>query len=386
MLDYVQPIYIALIVFLIISVLIFIPWLIYIYRKYGYFPFSTTIIVFSFIFYFMAAFFLTLLPLPETRHNCTGLVKEVAYSLTPFQFVDDIMRESQVNWSNPSTYSYLLKERAFLQAFFNFLLLMPLGVYLRYYFGRRRAWWKATLLICCVTLFFEVTQLTGIYGIYDCPYRLFDVDDLMLNATGGLVGFFLAPIVLALFPGREKVREKAELLAARDEVRNMAVLLAMAIDLSVVHIVVWITATLTGYHDMWSQFILHTLTLILWMFIIPAIRNGRTFGTGVLRFRYTSEKLTSGLFKRTIAVWLVYALYFSSYLISQFDISEPDVPTIVPQSMFRLWNQLGFWSSGLLTLIIFIHVLIVLLSREKRHFFFDTSSDLSTTRRMREKA
>src|SRR5690606_18128101 len=114
------------------------------------------------------------------------------------------------------------------------LLLMPLGVYLRYYLVALRAWWKALFLIGCVTLFYEVTQVTGIYGIYDCPYRLFDVDDLILNGSGGLVGYFLAPIVLALFPSRKEVRAKAAELAARDEVRNMAVLLAMAIDLTII--------------------------------------------------------------------------------------------------------------------------------------------------------
>ena len=207
---YMQPIYVAMIVFSIISVMIFIPWLIYIYRKYGYFPFSTTIIVFIHL-YFMAAFFLTLLPMPESRHNCTNWSGN-GISLVPLQFVDDILRESRVDWSRPATYAYLLKERAFLQAFLNLLLLMPLGVYLRYYFGARRAWWKALLIIGAVTLFYEVTQLTGIYGIYDCPYRVFDVDDLMLNSVGGLIGFFIAPIILALFPSRAKVREKAACL------------------------------------------------------------------------------------------------------------------------------------------------------------------------------
>ena len=38
-------------------------------------------------------------------------------------------------------------------------------------------------------IFFEVTQLTGIFFIYPKAYRLFDVDDLLINTLGGILGF-----------------------------------------------------------------------------------------------------------------------------------------------------------------------------------------------------
>jgi glycopeptide antibiotics resistance protein len=37
-----------------------------------------------------------------------------------------------------------------------------------------------------------VAQLTGIWGLYPCAYRQFNVDDLMLNAIGVVVGFLMA--------------------------------------------------------------------------------------------------------------------------------------------------------------------------------------------------
>lgn len=376
---YLEPIYIALSLFIVIAVLIFIPWLIYIYRRFGYFPFSTTIIVFSFIFYFMAALFLTMLPMPDTRHNCTDVTITQPYSLKPFQFIEDIKRETRTEWTNPSTYAYLLKERAFLQAFFNFLLLMPLGVYLRYYFGTRRAWWKALPLIASVTLFYEVTQATGIYGFFDCPYRVFDVDDLILNTAGGLLGFFLAPIILALFPSRAEVHEKAEQLLARDEVRNMAVLLAMAIDLAFIRMFVELISSISGYTDAWSRFIVHTLMLILWLAILPAMGKGATFGTRILRFRYTGERLFIGLVKRTLAVWLVFALQFTSSILS-----EIQLETGSSENFTRLMNLLEFVGSSLLVLILFLHVIIVLLSKEKRRFYFDAYAKLWATRRRKD--
>jgi len=376
--DYLQPIFIALFVFAFIAVMIFIPWLFYIYRRFGYFPVSTMFVFFSFLFYILAAFFLTLLPLPETRHNCTGLVREAAYSLTPFQFVEDILRESRVDWSRPSTYSFLLQERAFLQAFFNMLLLMPLGVYLRYYFGTRRAWWKAALIIGGVTLFFEVTQLTGIYGIYDCPYRLFDVDDLMLNGFGGLVGFFLAPIVLSLFPSRERVLAKAAQLAARDEVRNMVVLLATSIDLILIHVSVRVLGALSGYTDEWSKFIILTALMIVCLFFLPAIAHGQTFGTRIMRYRYTGDRWIEKLLKRTLALWLPYALQFAAYVIG-----EVAIPADAPLGAYLWFGVLSLGISVLLGLTLIVHIVVVLFSREKRRFYFDAYADLTTTRKLK---
>ena len=72
---------------------------------------------------------------------------------------------------------------------------------MRYFFQEKRYWKRALALGFALSLFFEVTQVTG---IYKCPYRLFDVDDLMLNSTGALFGFLVAPVILALFPSKEK--------------------------------------------------------------------------------------------------------------------------------------------------------------------------------------
>ncbi len=41
----------------------------------------------------------------------------------------------------------------------------------------------------CLSLGIEVAQLTGLFGVYGCPYRQFDVDDLILNVGGIVVGY-----------------------------------------------------------------------------------------------------------------------------------------------------------------------------------------------------
>lgn len=44
------------------------------------------------------------------------------------------------------------------------------------------------LFACALTAFIETAQLTGLFGLYPCRYRSFDVDDLLLNVVGVLLG------------------------------------------------------------------------------------------------------------------------------------------------------------------------------------------------------
>ncbi|MCU6392301.1 VanZ family protein, partial [Enterobacter quasiroggenkampii] len=46
-------------------------------------------------------------------------------------------------------------------------------------------------------------------------YRLFDVDDLILNTTGGLVGGVLAPILMRALPSRDTIDAKSQARDAR---------------------------------------------------------------------------------------------------------------------------------------------------------------------------
>lgn len=80
---------------------------------------------------------------------------------------------------------------------------MPFGFYLRYYF--KCSWWKTILCSFLLSLFFEITQLSGLYGIYPRSYRLFDVDDLMINTLGGYLGYLLTPLICLFLPSKEKL-------------------------------------------------------------------------------------------------------------------------------------------------------------------------------------
>lgn len=378
---YTQPIYVAMIVFILLAFVIFVPWLIYTYRKYGYLPLSTTLIVFSFIFYFISALFLVLLPLPESRNTCiTQQPGTQHYSLMPFIFISDMFENSGVVLSQPSTYALLVKQPAFYQAFFNFLLLLPFGVYLRYFFQKRKCWKRALGLTFGLTLFYEITQVTGIYGIYNCAYRIFDVDDLMLNTLGGIVGFFIAPAILALFPSKESINEKAERLTALDDVRAIPVLIALLIDIFIIDILGQLgTAFIES--NLIINFLIKSIFIFIVFFVIPILWNGHTIGSKIMRFRYDSKVSTidtnKRLFKRFGAIYLT---YFSFFVLSIFNQMNLQIGS--PYYKLKVFLVLGTSLLGIvLIVVLFFHALLVAFGKGKRRFYFDEASDLHTTRK-----
>lgn len=381
MMAYSMPILTVAIVFGIVAVAIWIPWLIYTYRKYGYLPLSVLVISFSFIFYSLAAFFLVILPLPATRDTCAMQAPNTQhYSLIPFKFIEDTLKGNWLDIKNPATYVLLFKQPAFYQTFFNFLLLLPLGVYLRYYLVEKAYWWKATIVLFCTTLFFEITQLTGIYGIYNCAYRLFDVDDLMMNTFGGVIGYFIAPAVLAVFPSKKTIEERAAYLVEKDEVKPMSVLLAILIDLFLVDLSRQWIMVFTKHNEV-TSFIVTTLLLIVFLVLIPIIWNGRTLGTAVMRFRYSSKlskKTTiSRLIKRFIAIYVAYFVGVIAGTLDNIHVTM-NSPYYEASVFLALGSTIIFF---ILTIVIFIHIMLVIFGKGKRRFFFDEAANLFTTRK-----
>ncbi|HAM80952.1 VanZ family protein [Ornithinibacillus bavariensis] len=373
---YLLPINIAVIIFCLLSFFLFIPWLVYSYRKYGYLSIWASIVAYSFIFYMLSALFLVLLPLPETRNTCAMQPPDtVHYTLVPFSFVRDIITSSSVVWSQPSTYVRLLTQSAFLQAAFNFILLLPLGVYLRYFFQQRRYWKRALGLGFALSLFFETTQITGIYGIYNCPYRIFDVDDLILNSTGALFGFIIAPVILALFPSRDKLIAKANKLKESSLVPPLSQLLAVIIDYFLIKISWSLTFGLFTTSE-FAEIVYKTICFFILFLVVPLIWDGKTIGTNILRFKLIhvdgGAPPWQSLLKRSIALYLPLA---TSWILNIFDSIELDMNSILYP--YHVWTTMAIF--GFLVImwaVLFIHTAVILIKRGKRNFYFDYVADL----------
>lgn len=132
--------------------------------------------------YALALWTYTLLPLPaEDTYPCQGSQLRLGGSLGAVRLPDD----------GPAS---LLRDPAFLQIALNVLLFVPLGYFLRAVL--RRGVVVATVLGLGVSLLIELTQRTGVWNLYDCAYRLFDVDDLVVNTLGATVGSLVSLLLV----------------------------------------------------------------------------------------------------------------------------------------------------------------------------------------------
>ncbi len=345
---YLFPIGYALLTFPMLAFVFTLPFLIVQYRKYGYVNKIRVIVLYSFLLYLLCALYLVILPLPDTRHTCSGTVSSFN-QWVPFQFVRDFLRETGLQWSNPATYLKVFGERAFLQVAFNVLLLVPLGVFLRYYFRRRIL--RTTVTTFLVSLFFEVTQGTGLYGIYDCPYRLFDVDDLMLNTLGGLIGYAVAPWLTAFMPKSDTLDEGVDLSVTRVSYTRRFV--AWLID--------WAVLSPFVLFFLGRHMLLPVAGAVLFYFVVvPYLTEGRTLGKRIVRIRLHGKD--GGLTLHALLVRCV-SLYFL--------IGGPNVlyisggmnhfPSAVMIPLLLV--------AGLLNLVFGIHALLCFVRRDRMLFY-----------------
>ncbi len=72
----------------------------------------------------------------------------------------------------------------------NILLFVPLGLLLHN--RGRHSLLTATLAGFGLSVLIELTQLTGVWFVYPCAYRHFDVNDIIFNTIGATVGALAA--------------------------------------------------------------------------------------------------------------------------------------------------------------------------------------------------
>lgn len=132
---------------------------------------------------------LTTLPLPSNaetvcaRRSSVTLIQPYPFGSVQF-IVSEAKRQEGLSWIG------LLTNRGLWQILLNFLMLVPVGFFLRAMW--RTQWWQAFIVGLGLSLVFELTQLTGVLGLAPCPYRVFDVDDLITNSTGAAFGWWVA--------------------------------------------------------------------------------------------------------------------------------------------------------------------------------------------------
>ncbi|MDT3394762.1 MAG: VanZ family protein [Bacillota bacterium] len=284
---YVSNIITAAIAFPFVAIILTVPLLVYHYHRYGSLTILRSVILYSFMFYLVAAYCLIILPLPP--RSVVAHLTTPRYNLVPFTFVREFINSTHFVWTEPSSYLATLKQAATIQPLFNIFLTVPFGIYLRYFF---KTSFKQTLLLSfTLSLFFELTQLSGLYGIYPRPYRLFDVDDLLLNTSGGLLGFYLQPLVTFFLPTRESLDQAA--YARGQKVGYFRRLLALTVDYCVLGIitfaiaVIWRLLKLPAIHSEVLQYCLATGAYFL---MLPVFWRGKTPGQSLLQLQTVADQ------------------------------------------------------------------------------------------------
>lgn len=174
------------------------------YRRHGRLSWRRSITTTMACVYGFGLFSYTMLPLPETRDAfCRPGV--AVPQLEPGRFINDFQATIVERGLSGFATSFTLW-----QILFNIILFMPLGILaVRWLRGNI---FTGVLLGFAVSLAIELTQYTGIYGLYTCAYRVADVDDLITNTAGALLGAIIA--YLPVFRFLTGPKEPAARLAA----------------------------------------------------------------------------------------------------------------------------------------------------------------------------
>ena len=325
------------------------------YHKYGSIHKLRVCIIYSFILYMITTYFLVILPLPKMS-EVTKPASEMV-QLLPFSFIGDFIKETSLVISNPSTYLKALKEPCFYTVVFNILMTIPFGMYLSYYFQCNFK--RVVLFSFFLSLFFELTQLTGLYFIYPFPYRLFDVDDLLMNTIGGMLGYFLMMFLHKFLPTREKIDEES--IRRGETVSGLRRITLFFLDL------VLYTILLTLTQSFFSKFSTAVLfSFSLYFLIIPLLFNQKTLGSKFLNIRFFYPN--HFVIRQTIRM-LFYPIYYV-WIPFHVLITYPFLTDI----LILTENEKILLFLGILTILFlfyFIHFLILIRNRTiyYDHFF-----------------
>ncbi|MFJ1916839.1 VanZ family protein [Streptomyces sp. NPDC088147] len=279
--EYWLPVKTAAAIFPLLALLLFVPVTVALYRRHGGLTRGRVLSLCGFLYYMLTAACLTLLPLPKpTADMCARYVLVAKPEWRVGHTFGDIWKEAdrKIGFG-----PLVLDNPAVAGVVFNLLLLLPLGIFVRYHL--RRGMVVALLAGFGVALFFEVTQGTGLWGAYPCPYRLFDVDDLVTNSAGAAIGWMAAgPLARAL----PTLGAKGPRVRAHEPVPFGRRLTALVVDIAGCAIVAWGVSIVARYgvgaHP--SPLLIPLLVCVCWFAVLPFLA-WVTPGMLLLRLRFT---------------------------------------------------------------------------------------------------
>ena len=295
---YAVPIEFSSLLFPVVAALLVLPVCLVHYRYFGRVLVVRALVFYAFAYYLLTVFFLTALPLPElTADFCARHRSTSAPQLTPFGFIGEI-RAYTARHGLQLSVTGILHHFAIMQVVYNVVMFVPLGIFLRYLY--RTSLLRLVVIAFAGSLFLEITQYTALWGLYPCPYRLFDVDDLWLNTGGAILGYAVFPWLWFL---PELSRRGQSGPAARFYLARRVI--AFGLDLLSVHLLVLIAHALSGGLPPLVYAAAYPIAAVIWFVILPQALRGRTAGKLIFGLRLVAvDGAAAGVF-RTVLRYLI---------------------------------------------------------------------------------
>ncbi|WP_396658802.1 VanZ family protein [Microbacterium oxydans] len=276
--------FIAIAIGVAFGILLFVPFVAISYRRRGRLGLGRTVLWLAALIYFWAIWTYTLLPLPDPDTiRCVGAITD------PMSVVRDVQKAFAAP-GNP------LRQPALLQLVFNVLLFVPLGFFVRVLAGRGML--TALAAGFGLSLLVETTQLTGVWGVYPCAYRFFDVGDLMTNTLGAVIGCIVAILVPRSLRGA-KASPDADLPRPVTRGRRLLVMLCDFLAYGFLSMAAGVTV------QVWLEFVVDDRAAVLdgtlasaaatiapsALFLALILISGRSVGDIAVQLRYAGSRL-----------------------------------------------------------------------------------------------
>lgn len=246
-----------------------LPLIAFLYHRDGRLRLWSAVGAYLCVLYGLSLVCFTLYPLPSGDSG-PGITYGVPPQLNPLAFVDDLKREGF---------------HAVPQILANVVFFVPLGFIVGRALRLRARW--AFILGLATSLLIETAQLTGLFFIYPYAYRTFDVDDLVWNTSGSMIGWGCAAISKRLLPSSVPdtppdttnpgfVRRTVALCLDGALIGTVTLVVCAAVQIGLV------LAGVTDESGSWAIYV-GVAAFLVFEGVVPWTREGRTLGGDFVR-------------------------------------------------------------------------------------------------------
>ena len=336
---HIKPIIMLVAGYLIIATVLIVPRVIRQYRHSGSIRFSKRATIITLVIYLIVTYTLVSLPIHSDYQEMLVIEGVGRAQLRPFEILRAFLESPKEGWV----------ASAFYQMIFNILMMVPLGIY--YYVlasKEKKSWFKIAGIGFVMSLFFEISQLTGVFGLQEAPLRLFNVDDLWLNTLGAIIGYGLAPVLLFFMPDW-KIR-----LADLTDTMNADYTMQMVelyLTLLIANILAIFTNSIIGTGGPWFKLTLSTVFYFIISVAMPRFFEGKTLGGLIINVKLIPDK-TKRFCPYMVRMMLIFVpLWFNELAVWICSIPSVDNLMIDVQVIF-------FFVTAMLWIIIYFDIIM----------------------------